>query len=123
MEMSLQLSWPAVSVRDRGQDQSRTSPCQRLAASLSWNWANFFQSKGCRIREAAKHVEAIGVGFWIRVQYPAPPPKTQVRTACGSGRALPPMWNDTDIPLGHLITFRTYGSWVHGDERGSVPPT
>lgn len=30
------------------------------------------------------------------------------------------MWNDTDIPLAFLITFRTYGTWLHGDERGSV---
>jgi len=30
------------------------------------------------------------------------------------------MWNDTDIPLGHLITFRCYGTWLHGDERGST---
>ncbi len=30
------------------------------------------------------------------------------------------MWNDTDIPLAHLITFRCYGSWLHGDPRGSV---
>src|ERR1044072_789999 len=30
------------------------------------------------------------------------------------------MWNDTDIPLAHLITFRSYGTWLHGDERGSV---
>ena len=30
------------------------------------------------------------------------------------------MWNDTDIPLAYLITFRTYGSWLHGDPRGSV---
>jgi hypothetical protein len=30
------------------------------------------------------------------------------------------MWNDTDVPLAFLITFRTYGSWLHGDERGSV---
>ncbi len=30
------------------------------------------------------------------------------------------MWNDTDIPLAYLITFRTYGSWLHGDERGSI---
>ena len=30
------------------------------------------------------------------------------------------MWNDTDIPLAHLITFRCYGSWLHGDRRGSV---
>ena len=27
-------------------------------------------------REAAKHVESFGVGFWIRVRFPAPPPKT-----------------------------------------------
>ena len=30
------------------------------------------------------------------------------------------MWNDTDIPLAYLITFRTYGTWLHGDERGSI---
>jgi len=30
------------------------------------------------------------------------------------------MWNDTDIPLAFLITFRCYGTWLHGDERGSV---
>ena|ERR1044072_3681962 len=24
------------------------------------------------------------------------------------------------IPLGYLITFRTYGTWLHGDPRGSV---
>ena len=30
------------------------------------------------------------------------------------------MWNDTDLPLGYLITFRSYGSWLHGDERGSI---
>jgi REP element-mobilizing transposase RayT len=30
------------------------------------------------------------------------------------------MWNDTDEPLAYLITFRTYGTWLHGDERGSV---
>ena len=30
------------------------------------------------------------------------------------------MWNDTDTPIAYLITFRTYGTWLHGDERGSV---
>ncbi len=30
------------------------------------------------------------------------------------------MWNDTDIPIAYLITFRTYGTWLHGDERGSI---
>jgi REP element-mobilizing transposase RayT len=30
------------------------------------------------------------------------------------------MWNDTDTPLAYLITFWTYGTWLHGDERGSV---
>ena len=29
-------------------------------------------------------------------------------------------WNDTDTPLAYLITFRTYGTWLHGDERGSI---
>ncbi|WP_197526527.1 transposase [Botrimarina colliarenosi] len=26
----------------------------------------------------------------------------------------------SDYPLAYLITFRTYGSWLHGDDRGSV---
>ena len=30
------------------------------------------------------------------------------------------MWNDTDIPLAYLITFRSYGTWLHGDDRGSI---
>ncbi len=30
------------------------------------------------------------------------------------------MWNDTDIPLAYLITFRSYGTWLHGEERGSI---
>ena len=30
------------------------------------------------------------------------------------------MWNDTDIPLAYLLTFRSYGTWLHGDKRGSV---
>jgi REP element-mobilizing transposase RayT len=30
------------------------------------------------------------------------------------------MWNDTEIPLAYLLTFRCYGTWLHGDERGSV---
>lgn len=29
-------------------------------------------------------------------------------------------WNNTDEPIGYLITFRTYGTWLHGDERGSI---
>jgi REP element-mobilizing transposase RayT len=29
-------------------------------------------------------------------------------------------WNDTDIPLAYLISFRCYGTWLHGDERGST---
>ncbi len=30
------------------------------------------------------------------------------------------MWNDTNIPLAYLITFRCYGTWLHGDKRGSI---
>lgn len=30
------------------------------------------------------------------------------------------MWNDTDFPLAYLISFRCYGTWLHGDERGST---
>jgi REP element-mobilizing transposase RayT len=29
-------------------------------------------------------------------------------------------WNDSGYPLAYLITFRCYGTWLHGDERGSV---
>ena len=25
-----------------------------------------------------------------------------------------------DIPLAYLISFRAYGTWLHGDRRGSV---
>ena len=30
------------------------------------------------------------------------------------------MWNDTDVPLAYLVTFRSRGTWLHGDERGSI---
>lgn len=30
------------------------------------------------------------------------------------------IWDDRDAPLAYLISFRTYGSWLHGDPRGSV---
>jgi REP element-mobilizing transposase RayT len=30
------------------------------------------------------------------------------------------MWNERDTPLAYLITFRTYGTWLHGDVRQSV---
>lgn len=30
------------------------------------------------------------------------------------------MWNDTETPLAFFITFRSYGTWLHGDARGSV---
>jgi REP element-mobilizing transposase RayT len=33
------------------------------------------------------------------------------------------MWNDTDTPLAVFFTFRCYGTWLHGDERGSVDRT
>jgi REP element-mobilizing transposase RayT len=32
----------------------------------------------------------------------------------------PHMWNDTDTPLAYLVTFRAYGTWLHGDKRGSI---
>ncbi|HKG47226.1 MAG TPA: transposase [Pyrinomonadaceae bacterium] len=30
------------------------------------------------------------------------------------------MWNDTDTPLAYFISFRSYGTWLHGDLRGSI---
>jgi hypothetical protein len=29
-------------------------------------------------------------------------------------------WNDNDTLVGYLITIRTYGTWLPGDERGSI---
>ena len=29
-------------------------------------------------------------------------------------------WDYADYPLAYLITIRNYGTWLHGDERGSV---
>jgi len=31
-----------------------------------------------------------------------------------------PEYRDEHIPLAYLITFRAYGTWLHGDKRGSV---
>jgi hypothetical protein len=30
------------------------------------------------------------------------------------------MWNNTDTPLAYFISFRIYGAWLHGDNRGSI---
>jgi REP element-mobilizing transposase RayT len=29
-------------------------------------------------------------------------------------------WDDNEFPLAYLVTIRTHGTWLHGDERGSV---
>ena len=29
-------------------------------------------------------------------------------------------FDDNEFPLAYLISFRTYGTWLHGDQRGSV---
>jgi REP element-mobilizing transposase RayT len=29
-------------------------------------------------------------------------------------------WDEREFPLAYLITIRTYGTWLHGDERGSI---
>ena len=29
-------------------------------------------------------------------------------------------WEDNPFPLAYLITFRCYGTWLHGDERGAM---
>src|SRR5437762_1234867 len=30
------------------------------------------------------------------------------------------VWDENTFPLAYLLTFRTYGTWLHGDERTSV---
>ncbi len=32
-------------------------------------------------------------------------------------------FDDNEFPLAYLITFRCYGTWLHGDDRGSVRRT
>jgi hypothetical protein len=29
-------------------------------------------------------------------------------------------FDDNEFPLAYLISFRTYGTWLHGDNRGST---
>ncbi len=29
-------------------------------------------------------------------------------------------WDENATPIAYLITFRSYGTWLHGDERGSI---
>jgi REP element-mobilizing transposase RayT len=29
-------------------------------------------------------------------------------------------WDDNDYPIAYLLTFRTYGTWLPGDDRGSI---
>ncbi len=51
---------------------------------------------------------------------------TLLRTSLTVGVLLvyPSLVLDTNIfPLAYLITFRTYGTWLHGDERGSMDRT
>src|SRR5437762_1848655 len=31
-------------------------------------------------------------------------------------------FDDNDFPLAYFITFRCYGTWLHGDARGSMDP-
>lgn len=30
------------------------------------------------------------------------------------------IYEENAFPIAYLLTFRTYGTWLHGDERGSV---
>ncbi len=30
------------------------------------------------------------------------------------------VWDENTLPLAYLLTFRTFGTWLHGDERTSV---
>jgi REP element-mobilizing transposase RayT len=32
-------------------------------------------------------------------------------------------FNNEYVPAGYLLTFRSYGTWLHGDDRGSVDKT
>ena len=46
--------------------------------------------------------------------------QNRLRKRAASSYKLMPTWNQTDEPIAYLITFRTYGTWLAGDERGSI---
>src|SRR5438132_6004188 len=92
------MSWPILSVRGNGREQSRASSCRGLVASLTRHRANFCPGDiSCpgREREATKHVDSFGVGFWIRVRFSAPPPKTLPISDCRF-----PIYGAKEKPLG-----------------------
>ena len=33
---------------------------------------------------------------------------------------MPKEWDDNQFPLAYLLTFRTYGTWHHGEKQGAV---
>ena len=65
--------------------------------------------------ELVAQVGTAGVSRWSRdtndepLFYAAPAPTT-----------MSAFWNDNEIPLAYLITIRTYGTWLPGDDRGSI---
>src|SRR6266508_4564324 len=60
-----------------------------------------------RKRDAAMHKYGTGSG-----KRPDP--------TCAINQASMAEYRDEHIPLAYLITFRAYGTWLHGDQRGSV---
>ncbi len=55
---------------------------------------------------------AVPVGVWL-----VDTKLISLQACVPSGRV---MWNDTDTPLAYFISFRAYGTWLHGDKRGSI---
>jgi len=62
--------------------------------------------------QESKYRVAVPVGVWL-IDTRLIPRQTSVQ----SERV---MWNDTDTPLAYFISFRAYGTWLHGDKRGSI---
>src|SRR5438093_13756827 len=76
-----------------------------------------------RNRKRSSFTEREGRAFLSAKAWAEKPPRRNdaVSTTRVSGwDKMAVMWNDTDLPLGYLITFRCYGTWLHGDERGSI---
>ena len=69
-----QMSWPAASVRGSGRDKVGLALTEVLSFHLLGTERSFSRLVG-KERETTKHVDSFGVGFWIRVQFSAPPPK------------------------------------------------
>ena len=56
------------------------------------------------------------------VRYCGPLPRERTMPPVDTHSSQPLHTAHPDGPLAYFITFRTYGTWLHGDSRGSIDP-